>query len=166
MPEDNEELNGSNGSVTAVDGATVLRFVRRLDASREEVWSAITDSERLGRWAYPGTIEARVGGAVVFDYGEHGEGHGVVLACDEPSVLEYQWGEGDERWRIRFELVDDGDGTVLTFDHSLPDPAQPQFAAGWHWHLNRLALVVAGGVPADVASDAEFDALMEMYSTG
>lgn len=164
MPEN------SNGEVVTADGSTVLRFTRRFGVPRRDVWSAITDSERLGRWAFPGTIELHVGGAVVFDYGEHGEGRGVVLQCDEPSVLEYEWGEGDERWRIRFELADDhdhdgdGDGTILTFDHHLPDPSQPQFAAGWHWHLDRLALVVAGQMPADVPSDAAFDALLEMYS--
>jgi uncharacterized protein YndB with AHSA1/START domain len=155
----------SNGHVENLDGNGVLRFVRRYAAPRTEVWSAITEPERLGRWAYPGTIELRVGGAVVFDYGEQGEGRGTVLACDEPSLLEYEWGEGDERWRIRFELVADGDGTVLTFDHFLPDPTQPQFAAGWHWHLGRLADEIAGEQTPDLQSEERFVALMEMYTT-
>lgn len=156
----------SNGEVIDVDGSQALRFVRRFPQPPADVWSAMTEADRLARWAYPGTIELRVGGAVVFDYGEQGEGLGTVLACEERTVLEYEWGEGSEQWRIRFTLVDDGDaGTVLTFDHHLPDPSRAEFAAGWHWHLERLGGLLAGHVPAEVESDDRFLALMEMYSS-
>jgi uncharacterized protein YndB with AHSA1/START domain len=155
-----------NGEVTESNGRRVLRFVRRFPAAPAEVWSAITEPERMARWAYPGTIELRVGGAVRFDYGEQGEGNGVVLACVENSLLEYEWGEGSDQWHIRYDLVDDGEGgTVLTFDHFLPDPSNAEFAAGWHWHLERLGEIVVGRETADVQSDDRFLALMEMYSS-
>ena len=31
---------------------------------------------------------------------------------------------------------------MLTFDHLLPAPSQAEFAAGWHWHLDRLTTLL------------------------
>jgi uncharacterized protein YndB with AHSA1/START domain len=152
------------GRVVVSDGRTILRFVRRFPTSREDVWSAITDADRTARWSFRAEMEPRAGGALRFDLGDHGEGVGTVLEWDEPSVLEYEWGEPGSEWRVRFELTDDGEGgTVLTFNHLLPDPSDPSFAAGWHWHLDRLSLHLAGGVPADVVSDEHFDDLLADY---
>lgn len=88
---------------------------------------------------------------------------GTILEWYEPSVLEYEWATDTEMpWRVRFELTAAGDNaTLLTFDHLSPDASQPEFAAGWHWHFDRLATHPAGGEPADVQSDRHFDRLLE-----
>lgn len=153
-----------HGTVVDLDGRRSLRFVRRFATDRADVWSAITDTERTGRWAFATTFEPRVGGAVRFDFAEAGPAFGTVLVWDEPTVLEYEWAEGDSTWRIRFELSDDGDGrTTLTFDHFLPDPTRGEYAAGWHWHLDRLVQHLAGDDTADVEEDEHFHRLMEEY---
>lgn len=167
MPQDDTIDHDGHGELIDVDGHRVLRFVRHLAASCEEVWNAITDTERMSRWAFRGTLEPRVGGTVHFDYGDQGEGHGIVIAWDEPSVLEYRWGEDETTWHIRFELVASADGgTTLTFDHFLPDAAQPEFAAGWHWHLDRLDTLMQGAEPAVVDEDEHFHALLAHYRAG
>jgi uncharacterized protein YndB with AHSA1/START domain len=160
VPDDTTD----RGQVVVIEGRTLLRFVRQYSTSRADVWSAITEADRTARWSFRAEMEPRVGGALRFDLGEHGEGAGTLLAWDEPSVLEYEWGEPGSTWRVRFELSDDGDGgTVLTFDHLLPDPRDPSFAAGWHWHLDRLDVHLAGDTPADVVSDGHFDELLAGY---
>ncbi|MDA0352837.1 MAG: SRPBCC family protein [Chloroflexi bacterium] len=157
-----------DGRLIDLGGRRAVRFTRRYSVSRAELWSAITDPDRMARWAYRGALEPRSGGKLTFDYGEGGGAEGTVLEWDEPSVLEYEWGTDTEMpWRIRFELTSEGDdGTLLTFDHFLPDPAAPEFAAGWHWHLDRLAMHLGGTEPPDAESDAHFDALLERYRAG
>lgn len=153
-----------DGHLIDVNGRTVVRFIRRYAAGRSEVWSAITDPERVARWAFQVEFEPRAGGSLRFFYGEHGTADGTIIAWDEPDLLEYEWGEGDEAWHVRFELADDAaGGTALTFDHYLPDAARPEFAAGWHWHLDRLAIVVEGDTPPPVDTDAHFDELLAKY---
>lgn len=162
-----DELS-DDGRLVDLGGRSAVRFVRRYPVSREELWSALTEPDRMARWAFRGDLEPRNGGTLRFEYGEAGGADGTVLVWDQPSVLEYEWDtEGEMPWRIRFELTSDGDeATLLTFDHFLPDPSVPEFAAGWHWHLDRLATLVAGGTPAEVESDAHFDALLEQYRAG
>ncbi len=165
-------VDGAEG-VEGVEGA-ILRFERRYDAPPSEVWSALTDPERLARWLFRATLEPRPGGTLTFHLGEYGDGSGTVVAWDEPHLLEYRWVEtpavaaehagAAETWWIRFRLRSDGDSTVLTFEHLSPDPRRPQFAAGWHWYLDRLARVVSGDPPADVTTDEEFDRLMAVYT--
>ena len=160
MPDDTDRY----GELIELDGRPAVRFRRRYPVSRTELWSALTDPDRTARWAFRSTFEPRAGGAVRFDYGEAGSSEGTVLVWDEPSVLEYEWATDTELpWRIRFELTEDGDGTLLTFDHLLPDPANPDFAAGWHWHLDRLATHLEGRIPPEVDSDEHFEALQLHY---
>ncbi len=154
-----------HGHLIDLGGYRVVRFTRRYPVSRAELWSAITEPDRLARWAFRGEFEPRTGGSLRFNYGESEVSEGTILEWDEPSVLEYEWATDTEMpWRVRFELTNDGaGGTVMTFDHFLPDPTIPEFAAGWHWHLDRLATHLAGSEPPDVASDGHFDELLETY---
>lgn len=159
------DIHADDGGLIDLDGRRAVRFVRRYAVSRAELWSAITDPDRMARWAFRGEFEPWRGGTLHFDYGEAGSAHGTVIEWDEPSVLEYEWGaDTDMPWHIRFALRDDGEGgTVLTFDHFLPDPAIPEFAAGWHWHLDRLATHLAGSEPDPVDTDEHFDRLLASY---
>ncbi|WP_062381477.1 SRPBCC domain-containing protein [Demequina pelophila] len=161
------------GALVAADGTEVLRFRRILPGAPHEVWPALVERDRLGVWAFPGEFEPRAGGAVSFDYGEHGQGAGTVLAWDEPLFLEYEWGEGPMLWRVRFALSEaPGEGgaggagprTALTFDHLAPDPHDPDFAAGWHWHLDRLARHLAGEDVPQTGTDAHFEELQRLYA--
>lgn len=160
MPDQRDD----DGQLIDLGGRRAVRFRRRYPVSRAELWSAITDPERTARWAFRTVLEPRSGGALRFDYGEGGSAEGTVLEWREPSVLEYEWDtDGEMPWRVRFELTEDGEGTLLTFDHLLPDATNPDFAAGWHWHLDRLAVLVGGGDPPAVESDEHFEALQRQY---
>lgn len=146
------------------DGVSVLRFERRLDAPRAAVWAALTTVEGTAAWAFPLDFEPRVGGTVTSDLGEYGTMRGEVLAWQPDETLEYAWDAPEGRWHLVI-MLDEGDGTtVLTFDHLAPDPHHPDDAAGWHWHLDRLAQHVAGESPAAVGSDEHFDELQRLYA--
>lgn len=160
MPDDDD----LDGRLVDLDGRRAVRFSRHYPFSRDEVWSAITDPDRVARWAFRVVFEPRSGGSLRFDFGDDADTVGTVIVWDEPSVLEYEWAtDTDTPWRVRFELTDDHDGTRLTFDHLLPDATKPEFAAGWHWHLDRLATHLAGSEPAQVDSDEHFDELLTRY---
>ncbi len=155
-----------SGSVHEGDGLRFLRFSRNYTTTIDDVWSAITVHDRMGHWAFPGHLEPRVGGRVRFDSDDADTPLGRILEWDEPHLLEYRWGAGDDSWHVRFALETNVDGgTTLTFDHLLPEPTNPEFAAGWHWHLDRLGQLLDGVEPDDVDEDQHFHDLMEHYAS-
>lgn len=160
-----DAIEDDRGRLVKSGERLLLRFTRRLPAPPSHVWVAITEPAQMARWSFPGELEPRAGGALRFDFGEGGSAEGTVLAWDAPAALEYEWPTGaEEPWRIRFELAEADDGaTLLTFDHLCPDPAGPDVAAGWHWHLDRLESLLAGSEPAAVDSDAHFEELQASY---
>lgn len=155
----------SYGYLHEAAGEYSVRFDRTYPATVAETWRAITQHDQMAQWAFGGHIEGRVDGRVRFDTDRPDTPLGRVLAWEEPSLLGYQWGTGEDMWRIRFTLSDTGDGgTSMTFDHFAPEPTNAEFAAGWHWHLDRLAELLAGVEPADVSEDQHFHDLMEHYA--
>lgn len=126
-----------------------VRFERRYDAAPEEVWSALTEPERLTRWlANVAELELRVGGRFALVWQEDGQRtDGTVLALEPGRLLELGWTYPDEPdSAVRFELTADGNGTVLVLDHrGLPPAAIAGYGAGWHSHLDSLEAHLAGG---------------------
>lgn len=152
-------------TLVEADGAEIIRSRRRVAAGLDEVWAAITEPDRTGAWAFRLTLEPRRGGALLFDLGDAGTERGTVIEYDRPTTLEYEWdGFGNTPWRVRFELAAvDGTSTHLTLDHLLPAGNHAEFAAGWHWHLDRLEVHLAGGTPPVVDSDDRFEDLLARY---
>jgi uncharacterized protein YndB with AHSA1/START domain len=126
-----------------------VRFERRYEATPEELWSALTEPERLTRWlANVAELELRPGGRFLLVWQEDGQQtDGTVLDLEPGRVLELGWTYPDEpESAVRFELRADGDGTVLVLDHrGLPPRAIAGYGAGWHSHLDSLAAHLAGG---------------------
>lgn len=150
-----------------LDGTTpVLRFERLLAASPAAVWRALTSPDLTAAWSFAVDFEPRAGGTVRFDAGPMGVVTGDVLAWEEERLLEYAWGGPEGAWHVRcvIEEAGDSEGAILTFEHLSPDPHHPDFAAGWHWHLDRLEQVLAGVTPAQVPQDAHFEELQRLYS--
>jgi uncharacterized protein YndB with AHSA1/START domain len=144
----------ANQGLLRIDGERRgIRFERRYDAAPAEVWSALTEPERLGRWLADAELDLRVGGDYVLRFSGDDESQvtrGQVLALEPERLLELSWlypGENDTI--VRFELEPDGDGTILVLDHrGLPAEAAPGYGGGWHAHLDSLeAHLGAGGEP-------------------
>lgn len=95
-----------NQAVATGDGRSVL--LRRVyDAPVEDVWSACTDPERLGRWLGPVEGDLRVGGTFQLKDNAGGE----ILRCEEPRLIKVTWvfGEGmPTEVEVRLAPGDDG----------------------------------------------------------
>jgi uncharacterized protein YndB with AHSA1/START domain len=129
------------GTLRNDEDRCAVRFERLYDFTPAELWSAITEPERLSRWLTKADVDPGEGGRVTLDFGEGGTEGGRILVWDEPHVLEYEWravGEGDSV--VRFELVPEEYGTRLVLDHRRLDrEAGVGYGAGWHAHLDALA---------------------------
>jgi len=119
-----------------------------------EVWAALTESDRLGRWIGTHTGGGRPGGTVQFTVtGEADAGGEVaepatvtIIECDPPRRLVVDMPETDERtWRVALTLAAQEGGTVLTFEQQVLDGLDPaDVEAGWRWYLDRLGASLHG----------------------
>lgn len=127
-----------------------VRFERRYDFAPEEVWSALTDPVRLGRWLTNVVeLELRAGGRFLLVWNEDDGDQrtdGRIRALEPGRVLELDWSyPGEPDSVARFELRPDGDGTILVLDHrGLAPAAIAGYGAGWHSHLDSLDAHLAG----------------------
>jgi uncharacterized protein YndB with AHSA1/START domain len=122
-----------------------IRLTRRLAATPEEVWKALTDPESLARWlGRPNDVDLTPGGAFVLQLSEGDRIEGRVREVERQRVLELDWRrEGEEVSRVRFELVGEETGTVLVLDHSLVDERHGMaYMARWTALLERLETAV------------------------
>lgn len=144
------------GTATLPAGkAYTMELTRRYDAPLDDVWDAITNPERIGRWMKTVTGDLRLGGAFELDGGEHGE----ILECEPPRVLRVSWmfGPGADEWpgtsevEVRLSPGSSG-GTEFELVHAaaVGEPMFPTYGpgaggVGWDLHLLTLASFLSGG---------------------
>ncbi|MGW6460637.1 SRPBCC family protein [Streptomyces sp. NPDC055078] len=129
---------------TTADGRTALRMERRLAHPPQRVWDAITRPEQLARW-FPSevSVELRPGGKVGFLFPGETEPDltGVVTDAEEPRLFGFTWGDDHLRW----EIVPDGEGSLLTLVHTFGDRfGAASFASGWHGCVTALGQFLDG----------------------
>lgn len=159
----------THGTITPVDAThATVRFQRRLPAPIERVWTAITDPGQLATWLATTSLDLRAGGRVehTFDQADPGgQVTGTILRIEPMTVLEYEWrflGEPDSI--IRYDLVADGDTTVMTLTHRLlGNDRASGYGAGWHAYLDALAAVLVGAEAPDW--DTRFAELRPAYAS-
>ena len=78
------------GSVPAGVGHSVL-LRREYDARIDDVWDALTNPERIGRWFLPISGDYRLGGRYQFE----GNAGGEIVECDRPHRLKVTWVYGE-----------------------------------------------------------------------
>jgi uncharacterized protein YndB with AHSA1/START domain len=133
------------GPLAAVHGESAgdrwtLVFVKDLRHPPEKVWAALTDPERVARWA-PFACDRDLGTTgpatlTMIDGDTAVPLQTAVVRAEPPTLLEYQFGPDILVW----ELVATAEGTRLTLRHTVADRDWlPKVAAGWH-----LCLLVAG----------------------
>ncbi|MDQ2637214.1 MAG: SRPBCC family protein [Actinomycetota bacterium] len=137
------------GRLTIEGDRAVLTFERRLSFPIEAVWAAITDPDERAAWFGVTTIE---GGTIdmVADGPplppERKRMTGRILVWDPPNVFEHEWKQPIvEDGVVRYELIPDGDGTLLRFSHrGLGVRNASGFRSGTHAYLDRLEAHLAG----------------------
>jgi uncharacterized protein YndB with AHSA1/START domain len=141
------------GRIPAGDGR-VIRLRRDYAAPIDDVWDALTDPERIGRWFLPISGDYRLGGTFQFE----GNAGGRILACERPNRLHVTWeyGPGDPS-EIVLTLAPTGDdGTTFQLEHTavVPDEMWDQFGpgavgVGWDGGFLGLSLHLATGRTLD-----------------
>jgi uncharacterized protein YndB with AHSA1/START domain len=141
-----------------VGNARVIRLQRDYDATIEDVWDALTNPERIGRWFLPISGDYRLGGHYQFE----GNAGGQILECERPHRLKVSWGYGEPASEADFSEVQvrlsavDGGATRFDFEHVaiVPDDRWLEYGpgavgVGWEQGLLGLSLHLRGESVAD-----------------
>lgn len=119
----------------------VLTASRRYPTNPDDLWNALTTAERIPRWFMPVSGDLKLGGR----YQLQGNAGGIIERCEPPRLLALTWEfAGDVSWVV-VTLRPDGDGTLLTLEHSaVVSPERwAQYGAGATgigWELGLLGM--------------------------
>jgi uncharacterized protein YndB with AHSA1/START domain len=162
------------GSLRSVDGKGLVRIEDRYHTGIDDLWSALTDPRRLGRWYGKVEGDLRLGGQFrlyVEDADSNATGH--VEACEPPRRLRVTTRETDESYLrgngvppydgvIEATLTADGDQTILVIEvQGMPLDSVAFYGAGWQIHAENLAAYIAGRERDD--AEARWDDLVPPY---
>ena len=147
-----------------------LQLTRRFRTPIDDVWAAMTESDRLERWI--GRWEGDPStGRVDFFMTAEGQGEDVpaeeyrISECSPPRRFAGETSVGEERWLLRFELTEADGTTTLVFAQALGTDDLGSVGPGWEYYLDRLAAVLEGADAAGVQWDAYFPAMRDHYSS-
>ena len=89
-----------------------------LPATRDDVWGALTDEDRLEEWfANDVELDLRPGGGASFRWSNGEERHATVTEVEPERRLAFDW---EDEGTVEFMLDDDADGTRLVVVESSP----------------------------------------------
>jgi uncharacterized protein YndB with AHSA1/START domain len=134
------------GTLLAADGKGIVRMEDRYDTSIDDLWSALTDPQRLARWVAVVSGDLRPGGALRARFTSGWEGDGRVDVCEPPRrlLLTMDPGQEDETV-IEAELFAEGNQTRLVVEErGLPLAELAAHGAGWQAHVEDLAAYLEG----------------------
>ena len=87
-------------------------------ATRDDVWGALTDEDRLEEWfANDVELDLRPGGGASFRWSNGEERHATVTEVEPERRLAFDW---EDEGTVEFTLDDDVDGTRLVVVESSP----------------------------------------------
>lgn len=140
-------MNRILGSMRRIDemrGAVRVEDVYDTDIA--DLWSAITDPERLARWIATVEGDLRVGGTVQTQFTSTWEGPGRIDVCEAPNHLVVTIEPGtDEEAVIEAVLTAEGARTRLVVEErGLPLDVLYKHGAGWQAHIEDLARHLGG----------------------
>lgn len=119
----------------------------------EQVWEAIATGPGYSAWFTPTMVDGRVGGAIRFHMGEHGDAKGEVTVWEPPSRFAYverDWAEGAPPLATEITVTArSGDQCVIRMVHSLFastddwDDQLEGFERGWQGFFKVLRLYLS-----------------------
>ncbi|MBU2668381.1 SRPBCC domain-containing protein [Actinoplanes bogorensis] len=147
------------GTLRSTGDSGVVRIEDRYDTDAGDLWSAVTDPDRLARWWGKVDGDLRPGGGItLFVESAQLTSTGRVEICEPPRHLRVSSRETDESWAgsapgapppfdsvIDVTLTPDGDHTILVIEVTgLPLSKIAGYGAGWQMHAENLATYVTG----------------------
>ncbi len=152
------------GSMHRLDDTRgAIRVEDVYDTDIADLWSAITDPERLARWIATVEGDLRLGGIVQAQFTSSYEGPGRIDVCEAPHRLLLTMDPATEdETVIEAVLSAEGDRTRLVVEErGLPVGALPAYGAGWQAHLEDLGRYLTGEGPS--TWKARWDELVPDY---
>jgi uncharacterized protein YndB with AHSA1/START domain len=159
------------GRIAAGEGRQV-RLQRTYDAPIDDVWDALTNPERIGRWFLPVSGDYRLGGSYQFE----GNAGGEIVECARPNRLKVTWVYGvvsspADVSEVEVRLAPAGDQrTTLVLEHTaiVPEDRWDEYGpgavgVGWEGGLLGLALHLQGGSVGDPMAWAVSDEGRDFY---
>lgn len=134
--------------------ARVSTISQVYDTDVEDLWEAVTQTERIQRWFLPISGDLRVGG----HYQLEGNAGGTIERCTRPTSFAATWEYGGDVSWIEVRLTAEGDGrTRFELEHvaHVNDELWAQYgpgATGIGWDMGLVGLqlyVSSGGAPVD-----------------
>jgi len=121
------------------------------DTPAADLWSAVTEPDRLARWVAEVTGDLRVGGEFHARFTSGWDGPGRVDVCEPPRRLLATMSPGtDDETVIEATLADERGRTRLVIEErGIPLGEIAAHGAGWQAHVEDLAAHLAGRDPAD-----------------
>jgi uncharacterized protein YndB with AHSA1/START domain len=154
------------GTLGTAEGKGVVRMEDRFDTSIDDVWSALTDRDRLAVWY--GTVEGEMGPGGEYRAHLHAsgwEGTGRIETFEAPRHMRVLTTmDSDEPSEGVFEvtLTADGDETQVVWEErGMPEHQLAAYGAGIQVHVEDLASYLAGGERCD--AEARFAELLPAY---
>ena len=160
MTSDETGGNRILGSLRSVHGDGVVRMEDRFDTDVDDLWSALTDPDRLAHWF--GEVEGELfqGGEFRVRIALAGERRGQVDACEPPQRLVLTMRDPDpqpgqpEQTVIEAQLIAEGGQTRLVWEErGMPVKLLPAYGAGskFTWSISPTTSTVASSAPSRTA---------------
>jgi len=154
------------------EGQTYVAFERTFHAPIDDVWAAVTESDRLARWIgswegdpSSGQVEFRM----LFEGEAHSAEQFTIEKCEAPHLLAITTvapsPDGTtESWHLVLELAENNGVTTFTFSQSVPEPTMAESVGpGWDYYLDRMVLTEAGGDPGTLDFDDYYPVFADHY---
>jgi uncharacterized protein YndB with AHSA1/START domain len=153
------------GSLRSADGKGVVRTEDRYDTDIADLWSALTDPDRLTRWLGEVAGDLRLGGEFRARFFASGwKGTARVEVCEPPQrlLLMTKHAEQADEHTVEARLAAAGDQTVLILEErGMPLDQLAAYGAGIQVHVEDLAAHVAGRDRCD--AEARWNELLPAY---
>jgi len=147
------------------DRVGAVRMEDLYDTDADDLWSALTEPERLARWMGEVQGDLTLGGRIEARFTSSWTGPGRIDVCDAPRRLQVTLEPGSEdETVVEAILTPEGTRTRLVIEErGLPIGVLPAHGAGWQAHVEDLAAHLAGREARDWKT--RWTALIPAYRT-
>ena len=119
----------------------IVRASRPYSTTPADLWSALTDKERVQRWFAKVDGDFKQGGR----FSIKGNADGDIVVCQPPSQLALTWDFGGNTSWVNITIEQSDDGTLLTLEHEQPTDQESRAhwdqygpgatGVGWEWAM-------------------------------
>ena len=138
----------------------VVVFTRTFRAPIDDVWAAVTESDRTARWIGTWTGDP-ADGFVTFQMNAEGDdvppSRYDIRVCEPPHHLAIDAVDDFGVWKLDVVLTENAGTTTLTLGQVIEDPTMIENTGpGWDYYLDRLVAAETGGDVGAIDFDRDY----------